>query len=757
MNRLFQGAVLGLALILAFGAIAEVTVEEDAEFVTRGWFRRNGKAFGNFGAVQKVLSEKDGQGDVLWYVVVMDGGAVVVSPDTEIEPVLAVIPGCDGTIPEGSPLRAILKRDLTQRLEAVRPRPVKMAKLAAAPQPQAVSAAAPSPEAAKWQSLKKIGGKRLLMGLSADGNPATIIRWLDGWNSPNKVGDVQTLRFWNQDSSPKYFKNSRVFNLYTPNNYVCGCVATAGSAVMHYFRAPSGAVLSRTCGVDGAGRSLTTKGGTYDWSLIDDINLAYGRTVTLPKNAADLLGRVASDCGIGCEMSYSADGSGSNTCKLQWSFRNVFGVSHAQLVTRDGGMYGGGATEDIGSVNYPKIIYNQIRGGAPVPLGIDGHEVVACGYGIDADQTDYTYIFLGWGGANDAWYALPNIDTKATAGGGWYTSTFIDELITEISFDDRYIPVVGRIVDIDGIPLPGEQLEMANGEVVTSDANGYWGTRVAPTDECYVTDSIGERHEYVLGDLAKSTTDGGVASAALAAALPEAMEIQLLNPAVIVYDGETAVSTNGSMDRAVEAAARLANPRLEIVDSTVLRKPCVIDFNCTICATNDDPVLTPVLVSADACLTIATNALVWFSNVVFQSRSEGGCVLNVAKGGKAVLADAAALDGIKVADDISLELAGVVNRPMLVDAPGVTDGASFAVWTCDQSVAEACAYFFLNLHDDELGGIATADGHLVWGNAPVPEAAVAVRLTQGDEPVSYRSFAALLNHYLTDRDAAIEV
>ena len=32
------------------------------------------------------------------------------------------------------------------------------------------------------------------------------------------------------------------YNYYTPNHYVCGCVATAGAQIMRYWRFPTGAV-----------------------------------------------------------------------------------------------------------------------------------------------------------------------------------------------------------------------------------------------------------------------------------------------------------------------------------------------------------------------------------------------------------------------------------------------------------------------------------------------------------------------------------
>ena len=736
---------MALATVLSF---AEETTETDAEMVVRGWSMLNGSTFGALGAVKEVRVERDAQNQVLWYVVVTTGGAVVVAPDTGIEPVLAVLPGSDGNIPKGSALDAMLRRDLVNRLRPLR-RPV--LKLMSTAVQSALAAPDEVKSAAKWDKLRRLSTMKMM---TAGGSPATIVRWLDGWNSPNTRNGVQTLRFWNQTDSDKYFKNAEVFNRDTPDHDPCGCVATAGAAIMHYFRAPSGNVVTRTCSRSRLPIELTTKGGTYDWSLIDGLNLAYGNPIQLDDAQLDLLARVASDCGIGCEMSYAPDGSGSNTCKLQASFRQVFNVAHAQLVTKSGGLYGQGEASDIGAENYAKIIYNQIRSGAPIALGIDGHEVVACGYGIDADETDYTYVFLGWGGQNDAWYALPKIDTKATAEGGWYTSTFIDELITEISFDDNFIAVCGRLVDIDENPIAGGELTLANGEVVTTDANGYWGTRVSPADpdSNYVMDSIGTKHFYEIGEAAKTTTDDGKASAALASALPEAMTVQLLNPSVDVYDGETLVKQHGSINSAVETARGCEEPHIVLTDRSLLQSTCTIDFDCTIRAQGADPRAMAVVCRAGASLKIGNGARVLFENVAFENADGSAVKVSVAANGCAAISGFVGINTLKIAEADSFELAGAITAPIFIDCANRTAGAVFGRVT--GVGVEACASMIRNLHDEDLGG-KVLGSDLVWADAAVPHDAAVVRLLQDGTEANYLSFDKLLRFVTNDAEIVI--
>lgn len=513
--------LLALTGLLPLAALAEPTTGDDAKLVAAGWTAANA-TFGSLGNVVSVEPELSDAGETLWYRVTMEKGSVIVSPDTEIEPIIAVVPGLNGEIPESTPLRAMLTLDLTARLKSV-------AALSTSGTSSRVKlAAAPSKNAAKWAKYKARGstGGAKPKFLTSDGNPAVIVNWLNGWNSPNTEDGVQTLRFWNQTDSYAYFTNEKVFNLYTPNFYPCGCVATAGASVMHYFRVPEGQSIKKNCSVDGTTQQLQSYGGPYDWSLIDNLTLSRGTRIRLSPEQLELLGRVAYDCGVGCEMMYAEDGSGSYSSHLNRSFREVFNIRNAQTVTHTGRdyVYTNDEIKEVG--NYDKLIYNQIRAGAPVVLGIDGHEVVACGYGYDGDGTDLTYVFMGWGGSYDAWYQLPVVETQATVGGSGYTSTLVSELVTEISPDENFVAVVGRIVDLDGEPIENyEGLTLPDGTSINVNGHGYWGVRVTPDAQGEIVDHLGQGHAYFVGSLARQTTQQGVAADALAQALPDEMEI----------------------------------------------------------------------------------------------------------------------------------------------------------------------------------------------------------------------------------------
>ena len=592
-KKFFVGAA---SLLVSYALLAATAPVEDAEWVAKGWLKDNAQAFGSLGAALSVNAEKGDAGETLWYWVVFEKGAVVVAPDTEIEPVIAVIPGCDGSLPEGHPMRVLLTNDLKQRLAYAKSlqapsRPSRLLGVSSASQTGTTSTTL-SKTATKWARLKSRGNPshplpRLLQAANVVERPATVVKWLDGWND---VDDRITC--WTQEDP---------FNLYTPlaegplgpMPSVVGCVATAGASVLHYFRVPEGKNgLVSQCTVDKKtvvqddGTTITvgvtnlvTIGGTYDWSLFDEeeeepeeeseeLNLdellalippdslppgwdelsedeqkaiikeLLGGDDDEPSPLDDLKARVSYDVGVLSHMSYSAGGSGAYGFDLAIALRKHFGLATARYINQNGP--NGGNTTAIASRYYPDLVYNQIRAGSPVLFGIQsttspgsGHEVVACGYGFDTDNTDYTFIFCGWAGEGDAWYALPTIDTKATAGAGNATYDVIGEMIVGLSTNDCCVPLVGRVVDTAGLPVTNAWLTLESGAMVMTDTNGYWGVMVSPNETSKVIyDPAGTPHKFpAIGEKVQvpSTfyddgTKDAVKAEAMAEALPDALE-----------------------------------------------------------------------------------------------------------------------------------------------------------------------------------------------------------------------------------------
>ena len=140
--------------------------------------------------------------------------------------------------------------------------------------------------------------------------------------SAGRLSSVTDLRVpallktsWNQNGNGE--------NLYTPNNRVCGCVATAGAQVMFYHKWPRNTepLTPYTSGLSGkvdtdgnwtmadGWRNSSEEeytpwnpafGGPYDWEA-----MASGDS-TAKKQA---IGRLTRDVGLASKMNYASGGS----------------------------------------------------------------------------------------------------------------------------------------------------------------------------------------------------------------------------------------------------------------------------------------------------------------------------------------------------------------------------------------------------------------------------------------------------------------
>ena len=521
------------AMALALGASAESVSPERAMAAADAWAARNG-AFGAGQGATNVVTECDAAtGVVLWHQVSMAGGGMlVVAPVTEIEPVVVALDNDPGVLPKAHPLRGILTGDMRRRLRflgllpqgrmAVKARRVAAAAVVSSTDDEAdeedVAKAWAAACEAKWARLTG-GGPRRAKGTGAKGvgveTVAVEVRVVKGFE---KGGP---LTHWAQSS----YNGAFLYDYYTPNHAVCGCVATACAALAQFYGTKSAVkgYANPSCTYqnqayrDVFGADAKTIGGDLDWSILPE-NWGGEETAspTLTDEQRELIGRVAFDAGVGVGMMWSDDESGATMGGIVTALKDVFGFRNARCVRLSN-------TERPSQSELEKLVYNQCRAGVPVGMGIEGHAVVAAGYGLDADGVERVRVFMGWAGSGDGWYALPKIDTTATEGGSSYLSETVDDIITMISYDDDdIVPVVGRV------SMPGAQLEIAALErVVESDENGYFGTRVpADMGTCEVT-CLGTTAQLDIGAAAQDATEA--AKLCADGVLPGAFEFVLLN------------------------------------------------------------------------------------------------------------------------------------------------------------------------------------------------------------------------------------
>ena len=108
-----------VAVVFACVAYAADVTPDMAAAAARAWAARNA-AFGVApGDVGPAAHFADTNGVTLWHRVQMGTSCLIISPVTELEPVIAVLENVDanGGLPAGHPMRAMLARDMTDRLK----------------------------------------------------------------------------------------------------------------------------------------------------------------------------------------------------------------------------------------------------------------------------------------------------------------------------------------------------------------------------------------------------------------------------------------------------------------------------------------------------------------------------------------------------------------------------------------------------------------------------------------------------------------
>ena len=286
-------------------------------------------------------------------------------------------------------------------------------------------------------------------------DPKTSLAQADDGPVKNETGldDVRVSPLVESKWDQSYVRSKAVYNYYTPEHWVCGCVATAMAQLMRYHRHPSSSVAAQTflCRTNGVAVELEMKGGIYDW---DGMPLV--PTASILSAQREMIGRLCYDAGVAVRMQYSSGGSAAYTVFSFDPLKGVFGYSSACSYIpdgTDGSLYASAITNGI---------LANLDAGCPVLLGIDhlekenyGHAIVADGYGY-VDGVLYCHLNMGWSGSSDYWYALPEIKTDSLlTTGDYYEANTIQSLIYNIFPDKTGELITGRVTDGKGNPVEG--------------------------------------------------------------------------------------------------------------------------------------------------------------------------------------------------------------------------------------------------------------------------------------------------------------
>ena len=317
------------------------------------------------------------------------------------------------------------------------------------------------------------------------------------------------------------------YNYYTPNNYPCGCAATAFAQILCYFRWPqsqisvgdnwykgcvhgqNGITVDWQMGVDPDTGivypvlpSVFTGpafGGPYDWDNMP----TDPENGTLTDAMRQSIGLLTRDCGISLRMEYSQSESSAYVDLVKLRLVDQFGYANAVLR------------------NYGTISVREQRNamlasfdiGSPCVVGISGHALVADGYGY-SDGRLYIHFNYGWGAASSetAWYTPPETDEENS------DYPIIKDIIyniytPETCSDANRSILSGRVVDEDGNPVIGQIVvatDKTTGETfdATTGENGIYAFLLpAPSTYTIIVEN-GDRSARTVRSIAKCTSDG---------------------------------------------------------------------------------------------------------------------------------------------------------------------------------------------------------------------------------------------------------
>ena len=187
------------------------------------------------------------------------------------------------------------------------------------------------------------------------------------------------------------------FNKYTPNNYVTGCVATAGAIVMKHHGYPAKGTGSHSYTWNGKTWTANFE-HDYDWA---NMPAKYDGTNDA---AFDGVARLMADLGVAVEMQYNKDGSGAYIGNLVTALQKYYGYSKLSHLM---------AIEDVGAEAWNGRLREEIDANRPVlyaasdPAG-GGHAFVIDGYKDESFSVNW-----GWGGYCNGFYQIGALNPES--------------------------------------------------------------------------------------------------------------------------------------------------------------------------------------------------------------------------------------------------------------------------------------------------------------------------------------------------------
>ena len=193
---------------------------------------------------------------------------------------------------------------------------------------------------------------------------------------------------WNQMSP---------FNKYTPNNYVTGCVATAGAIVMKHHGYPAKGTGSHSYTWNG--KTLTANfEHDYDWASMpakyDGTNDA----------AFDGVARLMSDLGVAVEMQYAKNGSGAYIGDMISALQKYFGYSKLTYLA---------SIDDMEAEAWNAKLRGEIDANRPILYSASDASAGGHSFIIDGYKDESFSVNWGWGGYCNGFYQIGALNPES--------------------------------------------------------------------------------------------------------------------------------------------------------------------------------------------------------------------------------------------------------------------------------------------------------------------------------------------------------
>jgi len=357
VKSISQTAIIFTSFLFLLSSIssADTINRSDAEKIVAGWIKTDNQPLGTkLGReIKKTDTFKDTNGQILYYVVYLEpNGFIIAAADDMVEPIICFVEKGQYNPSDDNPLGALVSRDLPNMIAAAKA--IQSGKAFMRPSDKAALESEADKAKAKWKRLADAAlrsteeSAKGLSYISSDGAVGTLGL---GSVSDMRVAPL-TASQWGQANIGGFNDTPACYNYYTPpyapgdnRNYPCGCVTTASTQLMRYFRHPA----------------------VYDWN-----NMPLVPDLSTPEFQRQTIGQLCYDFAVDIGTTFGPGGSDAYIGNANTALKTAYDYSNSIL-----------ADSPTLGTTFSNMVNTNLDACKPVLLalsesGVSGGNVVVC-------------------------------------------------------------------------------------------------------------------------------------------------------------------------------------------------------------------------------------------------------------------------------------------------------------------------------------------------------------------------------------------